>query len=108
MGQHKKPRNKRYRPRACTPLDGYMKLTRAAVARVSMSNGDAGELELVVLTALDAIAHGKGTPDEWNSLARGINHSWGPLDSDAVYRGSHCQHSDGLPGGCRENTVLNQ
>ena len=75
MARSKRPR-KAYRPKACTPLDGYMKLTRAGVARLPMEEGDAGELELVVLSALEAISHGHGTPNEWNSVARAINHSW--------------------------------
>ena len=76
MPRSKKPRNKPYRPRPVDPMHGYMKLTRCAVSSISMTEEDAGELEVVVLTALEEMRKGTGTPNEWNSVARGINHAW--------------------------------
>lgn len=75
MAGNKRPR-KSYKPRACTPMAGLWKLASAAVADMAMTDEDAGELEMVVLTALEVVAKGQGTPNEWNSIARAINHSW--------------------------------
>ena len=51
-------------------------LVAASVAHVPVTDSDAGELEMVALTALDAVAHGHGTRREWDSIARCLNHSW--------------------------------
>ncbi|WP_150587017.1 hypothetical protein [Pandoraea communis] len=50
---------------------------RASIAREPVTDEYAGELEMVVLSAFDAVVvHGHGTRREWDCLARALNHSW--------------------------------
>lgn len=74
MSRNKKPR-KRYSPRPCG--SGVPLVMRAAIAREPVTDEHAGELEMVVLSAFDAVVvHGLGTRREWDCLARALNHSW--------------------------------
>jgi hypothetical protein len=75
MSRNKKPR-KPYRPKAAAPFAGISLLMGAQIAKDPMTDSDASELEIVALTALDAIAHGHGTRREWDALTRCINQSW--------------------------------
>lgn len=61
------------------PLHRFSALNRlmgAQIANEPMTDADAGELEIAVLTSLDAVTRGHGTTREWDSLARCINQSW--------------------------------
>ena len=74
MSRNKKPR-KRYVPRPCG--SGVPLVMRAAIAREPVTEEYAGELEIVALTAFDAVViHGQGSRREWDCLARTLNHAW--------------------------------
>jgi len=75
MPASKKPR-KPYRPKSRLPFGGISLLMGAQIAKEPMTDDDASELEMAVLTALDMVAHGHGTTREWDSLARCLNQAW--------------------------------
>lgn len=75
MARSQKPR-KRYTPRVASPFAGISLLMGAQIAKDPMTDSDAGELELVVLAALDAVTRGHGTTREWDALARCLNQAW--------------------------------
>jgi hypothetical protein len=72
----KKPR-KPYRPRG---IDGAARaivgLTMAKVRACGITDTEAAALETAVLSGLEEMRKGTATPNEWNSVARGINHAW--------------------------------
>ncbi len=74
MSRSTKPR-KRYVPRV-PASSGLNVLIAASIAHEPLDDGDAGEFELIVLSALEAVTHGHGTRREWDSIANALNQAW--------------------------------
>jgi hypothetical protein len=69
-------KRKVYRPRpvrlnACTAA-----LERNRVMKQAVTGDFTDELEVAALAAIDAIARGYGTKDQWDTLANCLNHGW--------------------------------
>ena len=69
-------KRKAYRPRpvrlnACTAA-----LERNRVMKQAVTGDFTDELEVAALAAIDAIARGYGTKDQWDTLANCLNHGW--------------------------------
>lgn len=52
------------------------RLEKAVAARTPFPEEEVEKLQLASLTALEAVTKGRGDRDEWNSLAKALNHSW--------------------------------
>lgn len=76
MSRSPKKRNKVYVQRSSSPFAGISLLMGAVTAHIPVTESDAGELEMVAFTALDAVTHGHGTSREWDCLSRCLNQSW--------------------------------
>ncbi len=73
MAGSKKPR-KRY-----DPNKAVRKVVNETMRRVKASpvtDAEAEPLELAVLSGLEEMRKGAAGPNEWNSVARGLNHAW--------------------------------
>lgn len=69
-------KRKAYRPRpvrlnACTAT-----IERNRVMKQAVTADFTDELEIAALAAIDAVAHGHGTKDQWDTLANCLNHGW--------------------------------
>lgn len=64
-----------YRPK---PADhrAFVKMALKSIRHEPLPEENAQELELIVFTALEEVVRGRAGPNEWNSVARAINHAW--------------------------------
>ncbi|HEX8894435.1 MAG TPA: hypothetical protein VF783_13985 [Terriglobales bacterium] len=75
MAGNKKPRIDRNK----NPLHRFSALNRlmgASIAKQPMTEAEIGQLEMAVLTAVESIARGHGTGDNWDAIAKAINQAW--------------------------------
>lgn len=73
MAGNKKPR-KRHDPNKVVRM--IVNRTMAKVQNSPITDAEAAPLETAVLSGLEEMRKGTATPNEWNSVARGINHAW--------------------------------
>jgi hypothetical protein len=72
--QHK-PRIDRNKTAVCR-LAVMTRLMAAKIEREPLRSAEVDRLEMPVFSALDAIEKGRGTPDNWDVLARTLNQAW--------------------------------
>lgn len=74
----RKPRPQQRHVRAAVPglVRGAVDATMARVMASPVGDAEAEPLETAVLSGLEEMRKGTATPNEWNSVARGINHAW--------------------------------
>lgn len=78
MSRSQKPRRVRHdrnKTDVCR-LAVISRLMAAKVEREPMTEAEIDRLEMPVLSALDAIEKGRGTPDNWDVIARTLNQAW--------------------------------
>jgi len=76
MSKSQKPRHKKRAPQYVNPNACMIALERFKVLRKPVDDAFASEFDLAALTALDAVARGVGTVDQWDTLSHCINQAW--------------------------------
>jgi hypothetical protein len=76
MSRSQKPRHKKRTPIYVNPNACMIALERFKVLRKPVDEEFASSFDLAALTALDAVARGVGTTDQWDTLSRCINQAW--------------------------------
>ena len=69
-------KRKAYRPRPVRLNACAATLERNRVMKQAVTADFTDELEIAALAAIDAVARGHGTKDQWDTLANCLNHGW--------------------------------
>lgn len=69
-------KRKAYRPRPVRLNACATALERNRVMKQAVTAEFTDELEIAALAAIDAVARGHGTKDQWDTLANCLNHGW--------------------------------
>lgn len=69
-------KRKAYRPRPVRLNACATALERNRVMKQAVTADFTDELEIAALAAIDAVARGHGTKDQWDTLANCLNHGW--------------------------------